>query len=58
MPKFNVTVSELNTITVEVTADDAHEAYAKASEMMDNDEIDFSNGNTDYNVHQIHLINK
>jgi hypothetical protein len=58
MPKFNVTVSELNTITVEVTADDAHKAYAKASEMMDNDEIDFSNGNTDYNVHQIHLINK
>ncbi len=58
MPKFNVTISETNIITVEIDANDEQEASDITNKMMDNDEIDFSNGNTDYNIHQIHLINK
>ena len=58
MPKFNVTISETNIVTVEIDANDEQEASDITNKMMDNDEIDFSNGNTDYNVHQIRLINK
>lgn len=56
MQKFNVTVSELNTIPVEISANDEREACDIANEMMANDEIDFSNGNTEYNIDSVYKI--
>jgi RNase H-fold protein (predicted Holliday junction resolvase) len=56
MPKFNVTISKTNIVTVEISANDEREACDIANEMMANDEIDFSNGNTEYNIDSVYKI--
>lgn len=56
MPKFNVTISGTNIVTVEIDANDEREACDIANEMMDNDEIDFSNSNTEYHIDSVYEI--
>lgn len=58
MPKFNVTISETNIVTVEISANDEREACDIANEMMANDEINFSGGNAEYNIDSVRPINK
>lgn len=56
MPKFNVTISETNIVTVEIDANDEREACDIANKMMADDEINFSGGNAEYNIDSVYKI--
>lgn len=56
MPKFNVTISGTNIVTVEIDANDEREACDIANKMMDDDEINFSSDNAEYKIDSVEEI--